>query len=129
MADAIHQQLERDLVCNDLLECIYELTDLDRECFRVLSESDEPMTVDELATHVDRERSTAYRSVQRLLKVGLVQKEQENYEHGGYYHVYRVTDPDEIAAQMQERLNQWYSTMDTLIREFREEYTEVRAQS
>ena len=49
--------------------------ELDKEVFRVLTASADPLTVDEIAEHVDRERSTAYRSVQRLLQVGFIQKE------------------------------------------------------
>jgi len=66
-----------------------------RVFFRVLVESDEPMTIDAVAEAVDRERSTAYRSVQRLLQTGFITKEQINYDQGGYYHVYSPTDPPE----------------------------------
>jgi predicted transcriptional regulator len=90
--------------------------------FRLLTESDEPLTVDDVAERIDRERSTAYRSVQRLLQTGFVQKKQINYENGGYYHVYRPTDPDEIADEMQGLLNDWYAKMGQLIGEFRDQY-------
>lgn len=122
MASALNRDLERDLECEGLLECLYELNDLDRECFVLLSEADERLTIDEIAERVDRERSTAYRSVQRLLDAGLVQKEQINYEQGGYYHVYTITAPDSVANTMQEQLNDWYAQIDYLIERFREKY-------
>lgn len=77
---------------------------------------------DEIAAEVDRERSTAYRAIQRLLQVGLIGKEQINYDHGGYYHVYRPTDPQEIAADMQRLLNDWDAKMGQLIQEFERKY-------
>jgi predicted transcriptional regulator len=101
---------------------MHGLKELDKEVFRVLTESTEPLTVDEIADRVDRERSTAYRSVQRLSQTGFIQKEQVNYEQGGYYHVYRPTDPDRIAEDMQRLLNDWYAKMGQLISEFRERY-------
>ena len=124
MADAMSEYLKQDMECEGLLECIHGLKELDREIFRVLTEGSDPLTVDEIAEAVDRERSTAYRSVQRLLGSGFVQKEQVNYEQGGYYHVFRPTDPDEIADDMQRMLNDWYAKMGQLIGEFRDKYDE-----
>jgi len=122
MPDSMSEYLRQDMECEGLLECIHGLKELDREIFSVLSEHAEPLTVDEIAAEVDRERSTAYRSVQRLVTSGFVQKEQVNYDHGGYYHVFSPTDPDEIADDMQRMLNDWYAKMGQLIGEFRETY-------
>ena len=122
MADAMSEYLKQDMQCEGLLECIHGLKGLDKEIFRVLTDRSEPLTVDEIAEEVDRERSTAYRSVQRLLQSGFVQKEQINYDQGGYYHVFRPTDPDEIADDMQRMLNDWYAKMGQLIQEFENKY-------
>ncbi len=122
MANSMSEYLKQDMECEGLLECIHGLKRLDKEIFVLLTEQSEPITVDEVAELVDRERSTAYRSIQRLIKSGFVQKEQVNYEQGGYYHVFRPTDPDEIADDMQRMLNDWYAKMGQLIGEFRTEY-------
>jgi len=116
------EYLQQDMQCERLLECFHGLKELDREVFGVLAESDELLTVDEIAEAVDRERSTAYRAVQRLVQAGFVQKEQVNYDQGGYYHVFRPTDPDRMAADMQRMLNDWYAQMGQLIQEFRDKY-------
>ena len=122
MAKSMNEMLRQDMECEGLLECFHGFKELDKEVFRVLTENTEALTVDEIAAEVNRERSTAYRSVQRLLQVGFVRKEQVNYDQGGYYHVFRSTDPDEIADDMQRTLNDWYAKMGTLIGEFREKY-------
>ena len=129
MADSMSEYLKQDMECEGLLECIHGLKNLDKEIFAVLTEQTEPLTVDEIAEEVDRERSTAYRSVQRLIKSGFVQKEQVNYDQGGYYHVFRPTDPDEIADDMQRMLNDWYAKMGQLIGEFRTKYDEPGEQA
>ena len=118
----MNEMLRQDMECEGLLECFHGFKELDKDVFRVLTESVEPLTVDEIAAEVDRERSTAYRSVQRLLQVGFVQKDQINYDQGGYYHVFRPANPDEIADDMQRMLNDWYAKMGNLIGEFREKY-------
>ncbi|WP_459823559.1 helix-turn-helix domain-containing protein [Halorubrum luteum] len=122
MPDSMSEQLQRDMECEGLLECFHGLKTLDKECFRVLVASEEPLTIDEIAETVDRERSTAYRSVQRLLQTGFIQKEQVNYDQGGYYHVYYPTDPEQISNEMQRMLNDWYAKMGQLIQEFENKY-------
>ncbi|WP_418282827.1 helix-turn-helix domain-containing protein [Halorubrum sp. DTA98] len=122
MQRSMAEQLRQEMVCEGILECIYDLKELDRECFGALVESDEALTVDEVAERVDRERSTAYRSIQRLLQDGFVRKAQVNYESGGYYHVYYPADPADIADEMRRTLNDWYANMGQLIRAFEATY-------
>lgn len=122
MAASMREYLDQDMECEGLLECFHGLTDLDKEVFGELTGATDPLTVDEIAERVDRERTTAYRSVQRLVDAGFVQKEQVNYEQGGYYHVFQPTDPDAVAEDLQRMLNDWYAKMGQLIAEFRTTY-------
>ena len=110
------------MACEGLLQCFHGLKELDKEWFQALVESGEPLTVDEIADAVDRERSTAYRAIQRLLQTGFIEKDQINYDQGGYYHVYSPTDPSKIADDMQRLLNDWYAKMGQLIQEFETKY-------
>lgn len=125
MPDPMSEQLQQDMQCEGLLECFHGLKQLDKQVFRTLVETDEPLTVDEIADEVERERSTAYRAVQRLLQTGFIQKEQINYDQGGYYHVYYPTDPSQIADEMQRLLNDWYAKMGQLIQEFEDKYEQT----
>jgi predicted transcriptional regulator len=127
MPDSMNEQLRSDMTCEGLLECFHGLKDLDRQVFQVLTDSDTALTVDEIAERVDRERSTAYRSVRRLVEAGFVRKEQVNYDHGGYYHVFVPMDADEVADDLQRMLNDWYAMMGNLIGEFREKYDDAGA--
>ncbi|MFC5970163.1 helix-turn-helix domain-containing protein [Halomarina salina] len=122
MPDSMNEMLRQDMECEGLLECFHGLKDLDRNVFGVLVDASEPLTVDEVADNVDRERTTAYRSIQRLLDAGFVQREQVNYEDGGYYHVFEPVAADEVADDMQRLLNDWYAKMGQLIQEFRTKY-------
>ncbi len=129
MATSMAEQLQQDMQCEGLLECIHGLKQLDKDCYRVMVESPEPLTIDAVAERVDRERSTAYRSIQRLLQSGFIQKEQVNYDQGGYYHVYYPTDPTQIASDMQRMLNDWYAKMGQLIQEFEDKYDQVEGEA
>lgn len=125
MKESMDEMLRQDMKCEGLLECFHGLKELDKQCFRALVEVSEPLTVDDLAERVDRERSTVYRSIKRLQQAGFVQQEQINYEEGGYYHVFYPTDADEMADEMQRMLNDWYAMIGQLIDEFRDKYEEA----
>ena len=122
MTDSVSEYLDQELQCLDLLECVHGLKELDRTVFRLVLDADEPLTVDDVADGIGRDRSTAHRSISRLLDAGFVAQEQQNYETGGYYYVYRVREPDALAADMQRLLNDWYARMGILIQEFEDTY-------
>ena len=122
MPDAMTELLRQDMRCENLLDCFHGLSDLDREVFRLLVEADDPMTVDEVAAEIDRERTTAYRSVRRLRDAEIVEREQVSQEGGSYHHVFSPRDADEVADAMQRTLNDFYAKMGQLIGEFREKY-------
>ncbi len=124
MPNSMTEYLRQDMECEGLLECLHGLKNLDRDCYGVLVESDEALKIDEISEEVNRERSTTYRSIQRLMQAGLVQKDQINYDDGGYCHVYHPTDASEVADDMRRTLNDWYAKMGQLIHEFEEKYEE-----
>ncbi|MEZ3117542.1 helix-turn-helix domain-containing protein [Halobaculum sp. MBLA0147] len=125
MPASMTEYLGGEIDCERLLDCFHGLKDLDRRVYDVLAESDTAMTVDDIADVVDRERSTAYRSVKRLVDAGVVEREQINYDEGGYYHVFEPRPTDEVADEMQATLNEFYAEMGTLIGEFRDEYDDA----
>ncbi|QZA87715.1 BlaI/MecI/CopY family transcriptional regulator [Salinarchaeum sp. IM2453] len=124
MSSSMADHLNQDMQCEGLLQCLHGLRELDKEVYKTLVDAKNPLTVDEIASEVERERSTAYRAVQRLLNAGFIQKEQVNYEDGGYYHVYRPADPDQVAEDMRRILNDWYAKMGQLIQEFQNKYSQ-----
>ncbi|MFC5971534.1 helix-turn-helix domain-containing protein [Halomarina salina] len=124
MPEAVQEQLRDERDCEGLLDCMLGLRSLDRGVFRLLAESSEPLTVDRIAKFIGKERTTAYRSVKRLEEAGVAVQDQESCPKGGYHHVYRVSDPDDIADELQRMLNRWYAETGQLIQEFRDTYGE-----
>ncbi|ESS06983.1 MAG: putative transcriptional regulator [uncultured archaeon A07HB70] len=129
MGNSMIEHLRQDMECEGLLECFYGLKPLDREVFGVLVDAVDPLTVDEVAEAVDRERSTAYRSVRRLHDAGFVEQDQVNYDSGSYYHVYSPTPAEEVADDLQRTLNDWYAEMGQLIAEFERKYEDAATTS
>src|SRR5687767_1024785 len=80
----------------DLFIQLYDLSSLDLDILFMLigNKNGEPMTLDEVSKEVDRDRSTTFRSLQKLVSLGLCVKETKTIKDGGYYHVYGAVDMD-----------------------------------
>lgn len=122
MAESITEMLRQDMQCESLLECFHNLKSIDKTVYQLLHQHPDPLTVDAIAQEINRERSTAYRSVQRLLQAGFIEQDQRNYDQGGYYHVYQPRDAAQITQELQRDLNDWYAKMGQLIGEFNDKY-------
>lgn len=123
MPKSIADYMGKEMECEELLECITGSSDLDKEIYFTVLENGS-LDIDQIAEKVDRERSTAYRSVQRLEENGFLEKEKVSQEGGGYRHLYTTVNPEKIAEEMQNKLNKWYAEMGQLIHEFQKKYSE-----
>ena len=85
----------RGSTCTDFLTCIYDLSTSDAYVFNVLK-ANGTMTLDQLSQKIQRNRSTVFKSLQRLVSVGLVYKTPKTLQAGGKYYEFHVNDPSVI---------------------------------
>lgn len=108
-------EIDREEIdCNNVMECIYSLNELDKDVLAVLSE-EEGMTSSEIAEKVEKDQSTAYRSLEKLFECGLVYKEKENIRKGGYYFLYYLRPLDKVKEEALECVDEWYQEMKKAI--------------
>ncbi|MFB6114957.1 MAG: helix-turn-helix domain-containing protein [Candidatus Nanohalobium sp.] len=122
MSLKISEFLKGEIECEGLLECINDLKSLDRKIYFLLLEEQKNMSVDSIAEEIERERSTAYRSVKRLQREGLVTQQKENYEEASYRHVYSAVKAEKVAEKMEDQFQELQNQMEDLINEFRNKY-------
>ena len=91
---------------SDLLCCAFGLRSTEIDAFFSLFSG--PKTVREIASQVNRERSTVQRVLKRLHKKGLVEQEEQTFDRGGYYYVYRAVSTKEVRDQILSQLERWY---------------------
>ena len=85
---------EGDFQCVDVIGCIFNLTLTDISVFEALTQKDSTTTLD-VAKKIGKDRSTAHRSLEKLVSCGLSQKERIANETRGYSYVYtRISDID-----------------------------------
>ncbi|MFC6784483.1 helix-turn-helix domain-containing protein [Halobaculum halobium] len=129
MTTSISEQLEQPMQCEGLLRCVFGVSELDREVYEVLTTEGHPCTVEQVADTIDSDRSTAYRSLRRLVDVGAVSRRPVSYNDGGCYHVFEPVDADELVDSLHQYLDEWYRRIDGLIVEFEQRHSSKSRQA
>ena len=110
----------KNINCSDVLECTFDLNKADVKVFRKLKELGESR-VEDLAQKLNKDRSTVYRSLQKLVSCEICIKETKTIEKGGYYHVYSCNDILKVKEKMKECIDEWYQHMENTLIHFEKE--------
>jgi predicted transcriptional regulator len=104
----------------DLFIQLYDLSPLDLDIlFMLISKKiEEPMTLDQVSKETDRDRSTTFRSLQKLVGLGLCVKETKTIKEGGYFHVYSVVDMETFRVETERRVEDLQKSLDRLLKKF-----------
>jgi predicted transcriptional regulator len=104
----------------DLFIQLYDLSPLDLDILFMLisKKNDEPMTLDEVSKETNRDRSTTFRSLQKLVTLGLCIKETKTIKEGGYYHVYSVVDMETFKIETERRVRDLQKSLERLLKKF-----------
>ena len=106
-----------NICCDDVIKCVFDLNNLDIDVYNKLKKFGE-MRADELAKKIDKDRSTVYRSLQKLTCCNLCLKETKNINKGGYYHIYRCNDISEAKKELGECIDKWHHQMKNTLKQF-----------
>ena len=96
-----------DETCEDIIKCVLELNDDDLKVYHYLLENG-PVKVEEVASFLERNRSTAQRELQKLVKCGICMKESETIEKGGYFFVYSAQSIERITSEIESCIDETY---------------------
>jgi predicted transcriptional regulator len=104
----------------DLFIQLYDLSppELDILFMLISREKEEPMTLDEVSKEMDRDRSTTFRSLQKLVTLGLLVKETKTIKDGGYFHVYSAVDGETFKRETERRVKELQKSLDRLLKKF-----------
>jgi predicted transcriptional regulator len=105
----------------DLFIQLYDLSPLDLDIlFMLISKKnyEKPMTLDQVSKEAGRDRSTTFRSLQKLVGLGLCVKETKTIKEGGYFHVYSVVDMETFRAETERRVKDLQKSLDRLLKKF-----------
>ena len=96
--------------CDEAIKSIFDLNNLDLEVYKKLRETGVTRTIT-LAKKLNRERSTVYRSLQKLTSCGICTKQTKTLDKGGYYYVYKINEIEKVRKKAESCLDNWYKSM------------------
>jgi predicted transcriptional regulator/CheY-like chemotaxis protein len=108
-----------------LLVFLYGLTPLDLNLVVILLKSRQPQSLEQISVEAMREKSTVFRSLQKLVLHRICMKEVRNLKEGGYYHVYAMNDIQKIKETTREKLEQLRHNIDDALRRFENDLNEM----
>jgi predicted transcriptional regulator len=107
--------------CEDVMECFFNLNDNDLKLYRYLLKKG-PKKMNTLSKAIKKDKTTAYRSLQKLISCGLCYRETKTIPRGGHFHVYSAVSPDLVKLKIQSFMDQWNLTMKKILVEFDEKF-------
>lgn len=76
------------------------------------------MTLEELTNELDRDKSTIFRSLQKLVSLGICIKETRTIKEGGLYHVYSAIDIETFKLETEKRVRELEKSFHRILRKF-----------
>ncbi len=105
----------KNICCDDVIQCIFELNKLDIKVYKTLKEIGETRA-NTLAKKLNKDRSTIYRSLQKLTCSELCTKNTKTITSGGYYHTYLCNSTKDAKEKIEQRIDNWYNKMKNTIK-------------
>ena len=105
----------------DLFIYLYDLSPLELDLLFILIKNKKSMTLEELAKKVDRDKSSVFRSLQKLVGLGICIKEPKTLKEGGYYHAYSAIDIESFKIETEKRVKELEDSFHRLLRKFEED--------
>ncbi len=119
--DNIQLLAKKTATCADLLTCLYNLKPTDLEVLLTVAKN-ENATLDEIATAIQRDRSSVHRCLAKLLSADLVTKQSKTLKGGGYYHAYSMVECEKIKKHAKERVKEITESLEGLIDRFETDF-------
>jgi predicted transcriptional regulator len=107
----------------DLFIYLYNLSPLELDILLTLitnstNNSKRGMTLEELTQEVDRDKSTVFRSLQKLVALGICIKETKTIKEGGLYHIYSAIDIESFKLETEKRIKELERSFNRILRKF-----------
>ena len=106
--------LEEKATYLDLLSCLFGLNDLEMEIMSILQDGSRK-TLDEISALSGRNRSTAFKALEKLTSLGFVNRYSEPLRKGGRYSMYYASETEKLRSIVNSRKEEICSSFDHLM--------------
>jgi predicted transcriptional regulator len=102
----------------DLFLYIYDLSPLEMDMLIILIKNKKAMTLEELAKKADRDKSTIFRSLQKMVSLGICSKETKTIKEGGHYHVYSSLPIEVFKMETEKKVKELEQGLHRILKKF-----------
>ena len=118
---SFNQILDENATCRDIFEYFFDLSPSDINVLYSL-ETGKPEPIDDIALRLKKDRTTVFRSMQRLVGSGLVSKRKQCMEKGGYYYSYSRISPEKISDVVNKKEKEFHMVLQCLLKDIYQEF-------
>ena len=118
---SFNQILDESATCRDIFEYFFDLSPGDINVLYLL-ETGKSETVDDIALRLKRDRTTVFRSLQRLVRSELVSKRKQCMEKGGYYYSYLRINPEKIIDLVNKKEREFHRVLQCLLNDINSDF-------
>ncbi len=118
---SFNQILDEHATCRDMFEYFFDLSPSDVAVLYSLTR-DTCETLDDIAMKIQKDRTTVFRSLQRLVATGLVTKKKNVMERGGYYYSYTRISSAKISDLINEKEKAFHAVLQCLLNDIDKEF-------
>ena len=115
---SINMLTQFDSSCEDIFACLYNLSTSEINLMTILLKSREPLTLKSLANRISRDKGTVFRSLQKLVNLGICNKEAKTQKGGGLYHVYSAIDIQIFKMETEKKVKELEASFRRILRQF-----------
>ena len=102
----------------DLIMSLYDLSPLEFDLLFALIARKKAAALDDLSKEVDRDKTTVFRCLQKLVNLRICEKETKTFKDGGWYHVYTAIDVCAFKMETEKRVEEIKESFDGLLSKF-----------
>jgi predicted transcriptional regulator len=111
----------------DLFIYIYDLTPLDMDVLIILVKNNsgktkkKPLTLENISKDANRDKTSVFRSLQKLVNLGICNKEAKTQKGGGLYHVYSAIDMQIFKMETEKRVKELEASFRRILKQFEQD--------
>lgn len=102
----------------DLIMSLYDLSPLEFDLLFALIARKQAAPLDVLSKEVNRDKTTVFRCLQKLVNLRICEKDTKTLKEGGWYHVYSAIDVAAFKMETEKRVKEIKESFDGLLSKF-----------
>ncbi len=105
----------------DLFILIYDLSPLEMDLLLFLISENTPLTLDDLTKELNRDKSTVFRALQKLVNLGICTKDTKTLKEGGLYHVYSAIPKEMLLLETEKKVKELEQSLKRILKKFQDD--------